>query len=553
MESETFELDVHGMTCDSCALHVEKALAGVPGVRNASVPGWKSGRATVASVGQITADDLASAVKGAGYTVVVRSRKSIPQVAASAPSGDDRYDLMILGAGSAGFAASIRAAELGRRVALVGSGVIGGTCVNVGCIPSKTLIRAVETLHAAGQARFRGVHTVPGRISWSEIISHKDELVNEMRQEKYIDVLAAYPEITYLQGRARLTGGNGVEVDGRAYAPGKILVATGAQPWAPPIPGLAEAGYLDSTSALDLRELPKSMIVLGGNAVGLELAQIFARAGSYVTVVEVLPRILPFEDEEISAALTAYLEGEGLRVVPGFKTDDVVRRDGRLELRGLKNEAEVVLDAEQLLVATGRRPNTDDLGLEEAGVHLGPRGEIVVNDFLQTHNPLVYAAGDVTGRDMFVYVASYAGKLAAENALTGSGKVYDAGYIPRITFTDPQVASAGLTEAAARAQGREVRTSVVTMAHVPRAQAARDTRGLVKLIADTKTDHLVGVHILAPEAGEIIQTAVLAMRFGIKVGELRETMFPYLTNVEGLKLAALAFEKDISKLSCCAG
>jgi mercuric reductase len=166
---------------------------------------------------------------------------------------------------------------------------------------------------------------------------------------------------------------------------------------------------------------------------------------------------------------------------------------------------------------------------------------------------LVYAAGDVTGRDMFVYVASYAGKLAAENALTGSGKIYDAGCIPRITFTDPQVASAGLTEAAAREQWRDVRTSVVSMAHVPRAQAARDTRGLVKLIADAQTDHLVGAHILAPEAGEIIQTAVLAMRFGIKVGELRETMFPYLTNVEGLKLAALAFEKDISKLSCCAG
>lgn len=436
---------------------------------------------------------------------------------------------------------------------MVGSGIIGGTCVNVGCIPSKTLIRAVETLHVAGQSRFRGVHTVPGRISWPEVISHKDELVNEMRQEKYIDVLSAYPEISYIEGRACLTGGNGVDVDGRSYAPGKIVVATGAAPWAPPIPGLAEAGYLDSTSALELRELQKSVIVLGGNAVGLELAQIFARAGTYVTVVEVLPRILPFEDEAIGIALTEYLEGEGIRIVPGFRTDGVVRRNGRYELRGVKNEAEVVFEAEQLLVATGRRANTAGMGLEEASVRLGPRGEVLVNDFLQTHNPFVYAAGDVTGRDMFVYVASYAGKLAADNALTGAGKVYDASYIPRITFTDPQAASAGLTEVAAREQGRDVRASVVTMAHVPRAQAARDTRGLVKLIADAKTDHLVGAHILAPEAGEMIQVAVLAMRFGVRVGELRETMFPYLTNVEGLKLAALAFEKDITKLSCCAG
>jgi len=276
-------------------------------------------------------------------------------------------------------------------------------------------------------------------------------------------------------------------------------------------------------------------------------------AGSYVTVLEVLPSILPFEDEGIGAALTRYLEGDGLRIVPGFKTGSVARNNGRYVLRGVKNEGEVTFDAEELLVATGRRANSADMGLEEAGVHLGARGEVLVNDLLQTHNPFVYAAGDVTGRDMFVYVASYSGGLAAENALAGAGKVYDASYIPRITFTDPQVASAGLTEAAARGQGRDVRVSVVAMAHVPRAQAARDTRGLVKLVADAQTDHLVGAHILAPEAAEMIQTAVLAMRFGIRVGDLRGTMFPYLTNAEGLKLAALAFEKDISKLSCCAG
>jgi len=553
MEAERLELDVRGMTCESCALHVEKALGAVTGVKDVRVPGWKSARATAEVEPEGTADDLAAAVRGSGYSVSVRSRKPLKATPSRAEPGNGVFDLMVIGAGSAGFAAAIKAAELGKLVALVGMGTIGGTCVNVGCIPSKTLIRAVETLHVAGQARFRGVHTIPGRISWPEVVSHKDELVNEMRQEKYIGVLSAYPEITYLEGRAQLSGGNRVEVDGLAYAPGKIVLATGAQPWAPSIPGLAQAGYLDSTSALELKELPKSMIVLGGNAVGLELAQTFARAGTYVTVLEVLPSILPFEDEEIGSALTRYLEGEGLRIVPGFKTASVARQNGRYVLRGVKNEGEVTFDAEQLLVATGRRANSADMGLEEAGVHLGARGEVLVNDLLQTHNPFVYAAGDVTGRDMFVYVASYSGGLAAENALTSAGKVYDASYIPRITFTDPQVASAGLTEAAARGQGRDVRVSVVAMAHVPRAQAARDTRGLVKLVADAQTDHLVGAHVLAPEAGEMIQTAVLAIRFGIRVGDLRRTMFPYLTNAEGLKLAALAFEKDISKLSCCAG
>ncbi|MBI5829969.1 MAG: mercury(II) reductase [Chloroflexi bacterium] len=468
---------------------------------------------------------------------------------------------MVIGGGSAGFAAAIKGAELGFKVALVEAGTMGGTCVNVGCVPSKTLIRSVEQYHLAGQHRFRGVQTMPGRINWPEVVAHKDELVNELRKAKYSDVLAAYPEITYIQGRARLTGKNGVEINGspfgdaqgRLYTPGKIVVATGAKPWAPPIPGLTDVPSLDSTSALDLKELPKSMIVLGANAVGLELAQVYARAGTYVTVLEVLPRIAPFEDEDISAALAEYLEEEGLRVGPNFKTTKVERRDGRYILTGAKNDAEVVFEAEQLLVATGRRPNTAGFGLEEAGVKLGKRGEILVNDLLQAHNPFVYAAGDVTGRDMFVYVAAYSGMLAAENALASEGRTYDAAYIPRITFTDPQVASAGLTEAQAREQGYDVKVSTLPMAYVPRALAARDTRGLIKLVANAATDQLLGAHILAPEAGEMIQTAVLAIRFGITVRDLRETMFPYLTNAEGLKLATLAFEKDVAKLSCCAG
>ncbi len=568
-ELEELELTVRGMTCDSCAVHVTKALKSVDGVQGADVPGWQSARATVTAEAGVKAEALAAAAREAGYSATVKARKPIGNPTPQGIHGDSQFDLMVIGGGSAGFAAAIKGAELGFKVALVEAGVIGGTCVNVGCVPSKTLIRSVELYHLAGQPRFRGVHTSPGRINWPEVIAHKDELVNELRQAKYSDVLAAYPEITYIPGHARLTGKNGVEIggspfgdaQGRLYTPGKIIIATGARPWAPPIPGLNDVSYLDSTSVLDLKELPKSMIVLGANAVGLELAQAYARAGTYVTVLEVLPRIAPFEDEDISAALDEYLEEEGLRVVPNFKTTKVEKRDGRYVLTGTKNDAEVgatqvvapYYDAEQLLVATGRRPNTAGMGLEEAGVRLGQRGEILVNDLLQTHNPFVYAAGDVTGRDMFVYVAAYSGQLAAENALANVGRTYDAAYIPRITFTDPQVASAGLTEAQAREQGYEVRVSNLPMVHVPRALAARDTRGLIKLVANAATDQLLGAHILAPEGGEIIQTAVLAIRFGLTMRDLRETMFPYLTNAEGLKLATLAFEKDVAKLSCCAG
>lgn len=551
MARERLELEVRGMTCDSCAEHVEKALSSVPGVKKVHVPGWQSARASIVVEGEVDPEALSAAVAQAGYTARVRARKPVDQAVGNGGDGD--FDLMVIGHGSAGFAAAIRAVELGFRVALVGDGEIGGTCVNVGCVPSKTLIRALEAYHQAGQRRFRGVHTLPGHLSWPEVIDHKDELVAELRQGKYLDVLAAYPEITYIRGRARLTGGTGVEVDGRHYAPRKVLLATGARPWAPPIPGLAEAGYLDSTAALDLRERPASMIVLGGNAVGLELAQTYARAGTYVTVVELLPRIAPFEDEAISAALAGYLEEEGMRVLTGFETRRVEKRDGRYLLHGVQDGREVTLEAEQLLVATGRRPNTEDLGLEAAGVEVGRRGEVLVDEHLRTTNPDVYAAGDVIGRDMFVYVAAYGGMLAAENALTGADRVFDTGYIPRVTFTDPQIASTGLTEAQAREQGYNVAVSTLPMEHVPRALAARDTRGLIKLVADADTDRLLGAHILAPEAGEIIQTAVLAIRFGLTVSDLRETMFPYLTNVEGLKLALLAFEKDVAKLSCCAG
>jgi mercuric reductase len=549
---DQIELEVQGMTCDACARHVTEVLQGTGGVEEADVPGRESGKASVKVVSGTSTEELVTAVQKAGYTASVRSHRTAPQTVFEGGAGYD-YDLMVIGGGSAGFAAAIKAAELGYRAAIVEANTMGGTCVNIGCVPSKTLIRAVETAHQVGRHRFHGIHTTPGQVQWPQVIAQKDELVTSMRRTKYEEVLAAYSEVTYLKGYARLTGKNGLELDGKAYKPYRILIATGAHPAPPPIPGLADAGYLDSTAALDLKELPRSMIVLGANAVGLELAQTYARAGTFVTVVELLPRIAPFEDEEISAALAGYLAEEGLQIVTGFSSTRVEKRNGRYHLTGDHQGAERTLDGEQLLVATGRRPNTANMGLEEAGVGLGSRGEILVDETMRTANPFVYAAGDVTGQDMFVYVAAYTGGLAAENALNGSGTAADTGYIPRITFTDPQVAGAGLTEAQARQQGHAVKVSTLAMSYVPRALAARDTRGLIKLVADADSDRLLGAHILAPEGGEMIQTAVLAIRFGITISQLRQTMFPYLTNVEGIKLAALGFEKDVALLSCCAG
>nr|WP_290668436.1 mercury(II) reductase [Ardenticatena sp.] len=541
--SKQIELIVEGMTCASCAAHVEQALERLPGVADAHVPGWESKRAIVTLGSEVDPSALVSAVEEAGYRARLAPQHD------NQPSAEGAT-IMVIGGGSAGFAAAIKASELGAHVLLVNDGPIGGTCVNVGCVPSKALIRAMEQYHRAGEHPFRGVHTSKGALNWAQVVAHKDELVAELRQAKYLDVLAAYPTITYVEGRARLLGENRVAIGDTTYTPDAIILATGASPWIPPIPGLADAPVLTSTTAMAMRTLPRSLIVLGANAVGLEQAQIFARAGVPVTVVELMPRIAPFEDETISAALQEALEQEGLLFETSFETEKVVSTPGRVTLHA-KDGRQV--SAEYVLVATGRRPNTDGLGLEDAGVERGKRGEVIVDETLRTTNPYVYAAGDITGRDMFVYVAAYAGALAAENALTGAGKVYRTDYIPRVTFTDPQIASAGLTEAQARAQGYTVHVSELSMAHVPRALAARDTRGLVKLVADANTDRLLGAHILAPEAGDIIQIAALALKLGLTVSEIRETLFPYLTNAEAIKLAAIAFEKDVEALSCCAG
>lgn len=460
---------------------------------------------------------------------------------------------MIVGGGSAGFAAAIKGAELGARVALVEGGTLGGTCVNVGCVPSKTLIRAAEAQHRRAHHGFEGIPTTDGRPDWSTVRAQKDELVAELRQAKYWGVLRSYESITLFEQRAAVTSGRTVRLgDGRTLSAGKVIVTTGASPWAPPIPGLAEVGYLDNASVMALDRLPASMIVVGGSAVGLELAQMFARLGVRVTVLEALPRVVPAEDAEIGEALGAFLAAEGLDVHAGVSIEQVARTGGGYTVRFQKDGRDQTAVAEQLLVATGRRANTRGFGLEDSGVTLGKKGEIVVNEFLQTANPGIYAAGDVIGDPMFVYVAAYGGSVAAENALSGNARRYDLTGLPKVTFTDPAVASVGLTEDQARAAGIQPLVSTLPLEHVPRSLAARDTRGFVKLVADTATRKIIGAHILAAEAGEMIAEPALAIRFGLTIEDLTGTFHPYLTLSEGIKLAAQTFDRDVSKLSCCA-
>lgn len=471
------------------------------------------------------------------------------------PGAEDqnsRYDLVVVGAGSAGFSAAITAADQGAQVALIGAGTIGGTCINIGCVPSKTLIRAAETLHNARiAARFSGIAAEARVTDWRAAIRQKDDLVARLRRAKYTDLLAAYSGIAYREGLACLVEG-GVEVAGVRIASDKIIIATGARPTIPAIPGIETVPFLTSTTALDLADLPRSLLVVGGGYIGVELAQMFSRAGVKVTLV-CRSRLLPKAEPEIGAALTEYFADEGISVISGVTYRGIGKTAAGISLDVMRNSQMVKIEADQVLLTTGRTPNVENLGLSACGVGVSPKGSIIVDDRMRTTRAGIYAAGDVTGCDQFVYMAAYGARLAAKNAFNGDRLRYDNTAMPAIVFSDPQVASVGLTEAKARAAGYSVRVSAIGLDQVPRALAARNTRGLIKLVADVASGRLLGAHILAPEGADSIQTAALAIRQGLSIGDLADMIFPYLTTVEGLKLAALAFDREIAKLSCCAG
>ena len=470
----------------------------------------------------------------------------------SGPDRDD-FDLAVIGAGSAGFSAAITAAEAGKRVALIGHGLIGGTCVNIGCVPSKTMIRAGEAIHGSKAAhRFPGLSGSAQVDDWAALMAGKEALVAGLRQKKYADLLPGYDGITYIdEGAATLVKG-GVKLNARVIHAPKIIIATGGRPSVPIIAGITDVPTLDSTSLLALDSLPESLVFLGGGYIGAELAQMMARMGVNVTMV-CRTRLLPQAEPEVSEALKKVFRDEGI-TIHCCATYDACTRDGNSAVLSIEKEGNrLELRADHLVVTTGRSPNTEGLGLTEMGIETDSRGAIIVGDDMATTCPGVFAAGDVTNRDQFVYMAAYGAKLAARNAVLGGAERYDNAAMPWVVFTDPQVAGVGLTEAEALAAGYEVKTSVLGLQNVPRALAARDTRGVIKLVADAKTDRLLGGVVAAPEGSDSIQTLALALKFGMTTKALGETLFPYLTTVEGLKLAAQTFDRDVAKLSCCAG
>jgi mercuric reductase len=464
-----------------------------------------------------------------------------------------RLRVAVIGSGGAAFAGALRAADEGAAVTMIEAGTLGGTCVNIGCVPSKIMIRGAHVAHALAHHPFPGIARHAPAVDRAALLAQQQSRVEQLRRAKYEDILRVRSDqIRLLRGTARFQdartiavslAGGGVE----AVHADRVLVATGASPAIPDVPGLKQTPYWTSTEALASEALPAHLIVYGGSVVALELAQAFLRLGSKVTLVA-RSTLLSREDPAIGAELQRVLEAEGMRVLTHTVLAGV-RYDGK---QFHAQAAKVVLTGDRLLVATGRRANTAALGLERAGVRTDDAGAIVVDERMQTSAEHVYAAGDCTSLPEYVYVAAAGGTRAATN-MTGGDARLDLSVLPAVVFTDPQVATVGLSEAQAGHRGIDAESRTLALEHVPRALANFDERGFVKLVAEKASGKLLGAQILAADGGEIIQTAALAMRAGMTVLELGAQLFPYLTMAEGIKLCAQTFTRDVKQLSCCAG
>lgn len=544
-------LVVNGMTCNDCERHVSHALESV-GAENISAS-FRRNEATFELVDLNSLDAAKQAIADTGYkpgdATILSERRPSDSVE---DSGSYEYDLLIIGSGGSAFSAAIQAVGYGAKVVMVERGTIGGTCVNIGCVPSKTMLRAAEINHLAANNPFQGLSTTSGPVELAKLIDRKNELVEDLRQHKYVDLIDVYG-FELIQGEARFVDESTVEVNGRKISARNFLISTGASPAVPNIPGLDKVDYLVSTTALEVKELPKRLAVIGSGYIAMELGQMFHNLGSEVTLMQRSARVLKSYEPEVSEAITQAVTDQGMDIITGA-TFNRIEQNGNVKKVYLTVDGqERIVEAEALLVATGRKPNTEMLNLDAAKVKVGDRGEVIVNEYLRTSNHRIYAAGDVTMGPQFVYVAAYEGAIVAVNAVNGSEKKNDLSVVPGVTFTSPAIATVGLTEAEAKSQGYDVITSVLPLDAVPRALVNRETTGVFKLVADAQTRKIIGAHVVAENAGDVIYSAVLAVKFGLTIEDLRSTLAPYLTMAEGLKLATLTFDKDVSKLSCCAG
>jgi len=541
------QIKITGMTCDHCAASSEQALNKLDGVE--AHVSFKDGLASINSGGKSSTAQMLKAISDVGYQGAVIDDGETKE--SSLP--DDSMHVAIIGTGSGAFAAAIKAADEGATVTLIERNeVIGGSCVNIGCVPSKIMIRSAHMAQHQRVNPFDGLANHEPVIDRQKLQAQQVARVEELRDAKYESILESNPAINLLKGTASFVNEHTLNIkkaDGSdtLLEADRILIATGASPSVPPIAGLNDTPFWTSTEALFAERLPETLLVIGSSVIAVEIAQAYQRLGVKVTLLA-RNRLLFKEEPLLGEQLSDALEAEGMVILNQTQMDQVSYEHNQFAVK--TNHG--VIKGEKLLVATGRSPNTALLNLETVGVKMQNNGAIIVDDHMRTSTPHIYAAGDCSTQPQFVYVAAAAGTRAAIN-MTGGNAALDLSSMPAVIFSDPQVATVGLTEEQAHAANIETKSRTLQLEYVPRALANFDTQGFIKIVAESGTGRIIGVQILAAEAGEMIQTAVMALHHKMTVEQLAGQLFPYLTMVEGLKLCAQTFNKDVKQLSCCAG
>ncbi|MBI2918860.1 MAG: dihydrolipoyl dehydrogenase [Chloroflexi bacterium] len=451
---------------------------------------------------------------------------------------ETEYDVAIVGGGPGGYVAAIRASQLGAKVVLVEKDKVGGTCLNRGCIPVKAMTRSVEVYLDAKRGEEFGIKTSGLEVDFPKLMARKQQVVD--RLVSGVEGLLQGSNVTVMRGSAKLASPRRLAVDGKEVAAKKIILATGSVPSRVPVPGLDLPGVVTSDDVVQLDRVPKSMVIIGGGVIGMEFASIFAAIGTKVTVVEMLPLIMPPVDEELARRFTQIARRQGMSIVTGAKVTGVRQAEGGLEVAYELSSGAQSTRAEMVLVAVGRSPYTEGLGLADLGITMNRRA-VAVNDHLQTNIDGVYAIGDVTGRIMLAHVASYDGEVAVENALGKHDKATDYKVVPSVIFTIPEIAGVGLTEKQARDRPDKSGFKVgrFPLSASGRAQTLGETTGLVKVIADAETKELLGVHIMGPRACDLIAEAALAIKLEATAQDIAETIHAHPTLPETIREATL--------------
>ena len=464
------------------------------------------------------------------------------------------FDLIIIGGGSAAFSAAIKADELGLSTLMVNAGLpFGGTCVNVGCVPSKYMVRAGEAAYNSSYSNFPAIKPNHFQLDFGQLGEGNKTLVSYLQKEKYLNVVGDFEKLSLLEGWAEFVDKKTIRVNDRHYTGMKFLIATGSRTNIPDIPGIEEVDYLTNESFFDLKEMPESITIFGAGYIGCELAMAYNRLGFKIRMLQYTDQVLKSQTPDISEAIEKKMLDEGIELLPNAGVESITEKGDTYQLHCKFPDGSYINLTEKgrILVATGVEANLPD-GIQNLGMELSENSHIVVDSNMGTNLAGIYAAGDVANTPAYVYTAAFEGKVAVENAFTGNTRKVDYSALPWVIFTDPQLAGAGIEERQAEKADVPYEVSKIDLKDVPAAMVAQKTQGFIKLIRNPETDQLLGGRVVAPEGGELAKQISMAIQYDIKVNDLAESFYPYLTMSEGIKLAALEFDKDVSKLSCCA-